>query len=135
MAQKLKTQLGEGATCSVLVKFFCPPKEMWEMLQNVTVNQRVDDMVAVHHDIIIRRHHIHPVVYFISPTFPGLELHAACNKTSMLQEGNLGAFWVDLRDVPAPAPATPLGRESVVSGKQEFDGDVFIAQNNVEDIA
>jgi hypothetical protein len=51
----------------------------------------------------------------------------------MLQEGDLGIFWGNVRDMPAPVP--PPGREPVLCGKQEFDGDVHFAQNNVEDIA
>ena len=133
MAQPPKRRFGDGATCSVLLKYLRPSKEVKERFPNLTVNQRLDDLVAVRQDIISRGRRTYPAVYFISPTFPGLQLHAARNKTTVLQEGDPGAFWDDVVSVPPPL----AGEIAVPCDQQEAETDpnVFFTQNNGEVIA
>ena len=133
MTCQLRHHFRGGATCSVLLKFLRPSKEVKERFPNVTVNQQLDDLVAVRQDIITRGRCAYLVVYFTSPTFPGLQLHAARNKTAILQEGDPGAFWDDVVGAPPP-----LGGELAVLGDQQgaaIDPDILFAQNNAEDIA
>ena len=81
--------------------------------------------MAIHQDIINRGCRTYPAVYFTSPTFPGLELHAAKNKTSVLQEGHPGTFWDDVVNAPPP----PVMGEITVPNQLgvEIDLDVFLA--------
>ena len=67
-------------------------------------------------------------MYFISPTFPGLQPHhAAWNKTAVLQEGDPGT----LRDDVVSAPSLLAGEIAVPGDQQEaeINPDVFFAQN------
>ncbi len=74
MTRPPKRRFGDGAICSVLLKFLRPSKEVDERFPNVTANQRLDDLVAVRQDIITQGRHTYPAVYFTSPTFPGLQI-------------------------------------------------------------
>ncbi len=60
-------------------------------------------------------------------------LHAAWNKTTMLQEGNLGAFWDDI-----VGALPPLVGEIAVPGDQQgttTNPNIFFSKSKAKDIA
>ena len=129
MARRPKLRLGEGATCSVLVKFLRPTREVKEKYPHNVPDERVDGLVAVRAGRKTRGRTEYPAVFFTHPEFPGVELSAAQNKIKVVAEGHPSGFWGD-----APAP-TELPPDAPVVGNEAIDGDVFFARNNAEDIA
>ena len=129
MARRPKPRLGEGATCSVLVKFLRPTREVKEKYPHNVPDERVDGLVAVRAGRKTRGRTEYPAVFFTHPEFPGVELSAAQNKIKVVAEGHPSGFWGD-----APAPTEPPP-DAPVAGNEAIDGDVFFARNNAEDIA
>ena len=86
-------RLGEGATCSVLLKFLRPSREVSEKFPNAVPTQRLDDLVAVRFAVVTRGRSSYPAIFFTSPTLPGIQLQAARKKVKVLQEGHPGSYW------------------------------------------
>jgi len=126
-------RLGEGATCSVLLKFLRPSREVSEKFPNAVPTQRLDDLVAVRFAVVTRGRSSYPAIFFTSPIFPGIQLQAAKKKVKVLQEGHPGSYWGDVPDVPFELP--PALQDPVDARDTIFDDDVFFARNNAEDIA
>ncbi|MBM4179814.1 MAG: hypothetical protein FJ211_10875, partial [Ignavibacteria bacterium] len=133
MPRPLVLRLGEGATCSVLLKFLRPSREVSERFPNAAPTQRLDDLVAVRFAVVTRGRSTYPAVFFTTPTFPGLQLQAAKKKVKVLQEGNPGSYWGDVPNVPFELP--PALQAPVDGRDDNFDDDIFFARNNAEDIA
>ena len=77
MVRPRTLRLGEGARCNVLVKNLRPSREINERILNPLPRQRVTDLVATRRGIITRGRSSYEAIFFTSPTFPNLELHAA----------------------------------------------------------
>jgi hypothetical protein len=79
-------RLGEGATCSVLLKFFRPSREVSERFPNAVPTQRLHDLVAVRgfFDVVTRGCSSYPAIFFTTPTFLGIQLQAAKKKVKVL---------------------------------------------------
>ena len=133
MAQPPKRRFGDGATCSVLLKFLRPSREVSEKFPNAVPTQRLDDLVAVCFAVVTRGRSSYPAIFFTTPTFPGIQLQAAKKKVKVLQEGHPGNYWGDVPNVPFEL--SPALQGPVDARDNDFDDDVFFARNNSEDIA
>ena len=77
MPQPRPLRIGEGSTCSVLVKKLRPSRNVAAAILNPTANQRVDDLVATRHAVTTRLGRSYDTIFFTSPSIPGIELSAA----------------------------------------------------------
>lgn len=123
-------RLGEGARCSVLVKNLLPSHGITERILNPLPRQRVTDLVATRQGIITRGRLSYEAIFFTSPTFPNLELHAARRFTVVDAEGHPDRVWTTVlqSDGAEATPANP-------NPEQEIDPSIFRATDNIEDIA
>jgi hypothetical protein len=123
-------RLGEGARSSVLVKNLRPSREITERILNPLPRQRVTDLVATRRGIITRGRSSYEAIFFTSPTFPNLELHAARRFTVVDAEGHPDRVWTTVlqSDSTEATPADP-------NAEQEIDPSIFRATDNFEDIA
>ena len=122
--------LGEGARCSVLVKNLRPTREVSQRILNPVPRQRVTDLVVVRRGNITRGGMTYKAIYFTSPLFPDLELHAAKKFTVVTHEGHGDRIWstpLQADGAPAPAVTDDEGRE--------INADVFNANDRMDDIA
>jgi hypothetical protein len=126
-------RVGEGATCSILLKFLRPSREMSERFPNALPTQRLDDLVAVCFAVFTRGRSSYPAIFFTTPTFPGVELQAAKKKVKVLQEGHPGSYWGDVPNFPFKLP--PALQDPVDASDDNFANDVFFARKNAKDIA
>ena len=98
-------RLGEGARCSVLVKNLRPTREVSQRILNPAPRQRVRDLVAVRCGNITRGGLTYEAIFFTSPLFPDLELHAAKKLTVVMHEGHGDRIWrTPLQANGTPAP-------------------------------
>jgi len=86
-------RLGKGARCRVLVKNLRPSCEITECILNPLPRQHVTDLVATRRGIITRGRSTYEAIFFMSATFPDLELHAAKRYTLVDTEGYPDRFW------------------------------------------
>ncbi len=63
MARPQALRIGEGATCSVLVKRLRPSRNVAEANLNASANQRVKDLIATHHAITTRKSHSFQTIF------------------------------------------------------------------------
>ena len=99
-------RLGEGARCSVLVKNLHPTREVSQRILNPAPRQPVTDLVAVRRGNITCGGMTYEAIYFTSPLFPDLELHAAKKLTVVTHEGHGDRIWsTPLQADGTPAPA------------------------------
>lgn len=130
MARGSTLRLGEGARCSVLVKNLRPTREVTQRIVNPSPRQRVTDLTAVRRGIITRGASTYETIFFTSPLFPNLELHAAKKFTVVTQEGHGDRIWsTPLQADGTPAPAV------TDDGGREINADVFNANDHMDDIA
>ena len=54
MVPRARLCLGEGARCSMLVKYLRPSKAVADAIVNPTAGQRVDDLIAVKREMTTR---------------------------------------------------------------------------------
>ena len=130
MARGGTLRIGKGARCSDLVKNLCPTREVTQRILNPAPCQHVTDLVAVRHGNITRGGLTYEAIYFTSPLFPDLELHAAKRFTIVPQEGHGNNIWnMPLQPDGTPAPAV-MDNEG-----QEINSQIFNANNCMDDIA
>jgi len=111
---RAKLRLGEGATVSVLLSMLRPSQAVAERFPNKQARQRLDDLVAVRKDWHTRGPSTYMAVFYSSPTFPGVELHAAWRYSTghVKAEGPADKIWSDDHgEAPGPPPATEGGEE------------------------
>ena len=84
----LTLRLDKGARCSVLVKNLRPTREVTQLILNPAPRQGVTDLVAVRHRNITHSGLTYKAIYFTSPLFPDLELHAAKRFTVVTHKGH-----------------------------------------------
>jgi hypothetical protein len=130
MARGSTLRLGEGARCSVLVKNLRPTREVTQCILNPAPRQRVTDLVAVRHGNITRGGLTYEAIYFTSPLFPDLELHAAKRFTVVTHEGHSDRIW----STPLQADGT-LAPTVMEDEGREINADVFNANDRMDDIA
>ena len=130
MVRRRSLRLGEGARCSVLVKNLRPSREITERILNPLPMQRVTDLVATRREIITRGRSTYEAIFFTSPTFPDVELHAAKRYTVVDAEGHPDRIWTTVlhEDGTEATPADP-------NSEREIDPAIFRATDNIEDIA
>jgi hypothetical protein len=69
--------IGNGAHCSVLVKYLHPSKEVEEAIVNPIPGQRLDDLMTVSRQGTQQKGKSFRSIFFCSDTIPGVNLHAA----------------------------------------------------------
>ena len=131
---RAKLRLGEGATVSVLLSMLCPSQAVAERFPNKQARQRPDDLVAVRKDWHTRGPSTYMAVFYSSPTFPGVELHAAWRYSTghVLAEGPTDKIWSDDH---GEAPGPPHATEGGDFEARDIDPSIFDARNRAEDIA
>ena len=134
MPRSRSLRIGEGATCSVLVKRLRPSQAVAAAIPNASVNQRVDDLVATCHAVTTRRGHTFKTIFFTSQTIPGVELSAARRYVVVTTEGHPEALWEEHVPVAVVVPTAPT-LPPVEATHNIIDDDVYFAQNRAEDIA
>jgi hypothetical protein len=123
-------RLGEGATCSVLVKYLRPSRDVKEAIPNPGPNHRVLDLVAVRREVTTRAGQTYDSVFFTSATLPGLSVSAAKRYVVVTAEGHEDTIWAPtVINQPAAVPATVPKRDELIGDS------IFFAQNRAEDIA
>ena len=125
--------LGEGARCSVLVKYLRPSKAVADAIVNPTAGQRVDDLIAVKREMTTRRGKNFYSIFFRSESIPGVLLHSAERWTTGLEQGPGHLLW-DADGAAAPSPGGP-NLNLVNKQGEEIAKFIFNAQNRAEDIA
>jgi hypothetical protein len=130
MVRPWTLHLGEGARCSVVVKNLRPSREITERILNPLPRQRVTDLVAMRQGILTHGRSTYKAIYFMSATFPNLELHAAKKYTVVDAEGHPDHLWTTVlyKDGTEAMPADP-------QPEREIDPAIFRATDNLEDIA
>jgi hypothetical protein len=88
MAQGNTLSISEGARCSVLVRNLHPTREVTQRILNPAPHQQVTDLVAVKRTNITHGGLTYEAIFFTSPLFPNLELHAAKRFTVLTHEGH-----------------------------------------------
>ena len=87
MARGGTVHIGEGARCSVLVKNLHLTREVTQRTLNPAPRQRMSDLVVVRQGNITCSGLTCEAIYFTSPLFPDLELHAAKRFTVVTHKG------------------------------------------------
>jgi hypothetical protein len=64
--------LGKGARCSVLLKFLCPSKVIAKAIVNPVKDQRLDDLIAVSHQVTTWGGKTFVLIFYQSATIPSL---------------------------------------------------------------
>ena len=77
MAPTARICLGEGARCSVLVKYLRPSKAVADAIVNPVAGQRVDDLIAVKREMTTRRGKEFFSIFYRSESIPGVLLSSA----------------------------------------------------------
>ena len=132
MAPRARLCLGEGARCSVLLKFLRPSKTVAEAIVNPVKDQRLDDLIAVRREVTTRGGKSFVSIFYRSDTIPGV-LHSAERWATVIEQGT-GEIWGGEPDATATtadaaAPVTPNEQNESIA---DF---IFNAQNRAEDIA
>jgi hypothetical protein len=109
-----------------------PSRTVAKTIPNAAANQHLENLVATRHAVITRLGKTYDTIYFMSPSFPGVEISAARRYVIVMVPGHANAMW------PHFAPAV---RASIVpnlppiAATQTIIGDeIFFVQNCAEDI-
>ncbi len=102
MAPIARLCLGKGARCSCLVKFIRLSKDAATAFVNPEPGRRIEDLIAVSHDVTNCGGKTFVAIFFRSSTIPGL-LHAAERWVKVEEEGPPDQLWEAA--APAKAPA------------------------------
>jgi hypothetical protein len=129
MAPIARLCLGKGARCSCLVKFIRLPKDVAVALVNPKPGRRIDDLIAVSHDVTTRGGKTFVAIFFRSSSIPSL-LYAAEQWVKVEEEGPPDQLWVAAAPAEAPAGAVYINERG-----EDIADFVFHAQNQAEDIA
>jgi len=125
---RARLRLGEGARCSVLLKFLRPSKIVAETILNPVKDQRLDDLIAVSREVTTRGGKTFVSIFYRSDTIPG-RLHSAERWVTVLEQGT-GEIWGgEPEATTAAAPVVPNEANEPIA---DF---IFNAQNRAEDIA
>ena len=131
MAPRARLCLGEGARCSVLLKYLRPSKTVADAIVNPVAGQRLDDLIAVRRQETTRRGKTFVSIIYRSDTIPGV-LSSAERWATVLEAGT-GEMWGGEPEATATtaagAPVTPTEQNEPIA---DF---IFNAQNRAEDIA
>ena len=122
MARPRTKRLGEGARCSVLVKFLRPSKEVAEALPNATAQQRLENLIATHLGKTERQGNNFESVFVTSATTPGIILSCARRNCIVREEGHPDALW-GIPVARAPRGGVPVAE--VVEDSVEIGEDIF----------
>lgn len=130
-------RIGEGARCSVLLSMLRPSQAVAERFPAIMPRQRLDDLMAVRHEMVTRNRSTYEAIFFTSFTFPGQEMHCARRYAVVQAEGHQDAFWEE-REVEVSAPPADLLQEGVDS--EPIDESIFTllgssSSSRAEDIA
>ena len=88
------------------------------------------DLVATRRGIITRGRSSYEAIYFTSPTFPNLELHAARRFTVVDAEGHSDRVYTTILQADG-TEVTPADPEA----EREINPSIFNARDSLEDIA
>ncbi len=130
MVQRWSLRLGKGARCNVLVKNLRPSREIKERILNPQPKQRVTDLIVTRRAIITRGNLLYEAIFFMSATFPDLELHAARKFTVVDAEGHPNRVWTTVLQ----ADGTKATRVDPFK-EQEINPLIFNTADLLEDIA
>ena len=124
--------LGEGARCSVLLKYLRPSKTVADAIINPVNGQRLDDLIAVRREVTTRRGKSFVSIFYRSDTIPGV-LSSAERWATVIEAGT-GQLWGGEPEATATtaadhAPVTPIEQNEPIA---DF---IFNTQNRAEDIA
>lgn len=105
MARTRAPQPGEGAICSVLIKYLHPKPTINEHIPNYAANERLHDLVAVRKERTTRRGHTYDAVFFTSPTLNDAEVFCATRYVKVTTAG---------RNVWAATRVHPPSRDKIM---------------------
>ena len=106
MAPTARICLGEGARCSVLVKYLRPSKAVADAIVNPVAGQRVDDLIAVKREMMTRGGKNFYSIFYRSESIPGVLLSSAERWATVLEQGPGHLLWdADGAAAPSPRPA------------------------------
>ena len=123
MAPITRLCLGEGARCSFLAKYIRQSKDVSEALVNPGPGRRIDDLIAISHDVTTRGGKTFLSIFFRSSTIPGL-LHAAERWIKVVEQGPPDQLWEHAAPAEAPAAAVYIDERG-----EDIPDFVFNAQN------
>ena len=132
MARPRTKRLGEGARCSVLIKFLRPSKEVAEAFPNATAQQRLENLIATHLGRTERQGNSFESVFFTSATIPGVILSCARRNCIVREEGHPDGIW---GDAGIRLPRGEVLVEAALNKRADIGDDIFTARNVDEDIA
>jgi hypothetical protein len=128
MVPRARHSLGKGARCLVLLKFLRPSKVVAEAIVNLVKGQRLDDFIAVSHEVTTHGGKSFVFIFFRSNTIPGL-LHSSAEHWVTVLEQPTGKVWSG--EPEAPAAISPLAANKAGEEIADF---VFHAHNRAENI-
>jgi hypothetical protein len=131
MAPSARLCLGEGehCSCSCLVRFIRPSKDVAAALVNPEPCRRIDDLIVVSRDVTTHGGKTFISIFFQSNTITGL-LHAAEGWIKVEEQGPPDQLWEDAAPAEAAAAAVYIDERG-----EEIADFVFNAQNWAEYIA
>jgi hypothetical protein len=134
MVPRARLCLGEGARCSVLVKYLRPSKAVADAIVNPVAGQRLDDLIAVKREMTMRNGKEYFSIFYQSETIPGVLLSSAERWAVALEQGPGHLLW-DADGVTAGPTGLPPVLVTNADQGEEIAEFIFNAQNRAEDIA
>jgi hypothetical protein len=128
-AAKATLAIGEGARCSVEIRYLRPSQVVAEAFINADKDYTLEDLIAVERKVILRKGKPIKSYFFRSPSLPGL-VSCAEKWATVLEQGEHFLIW----DEPGLAPSVLTPPATNEAGEEIADF-VFQAQNRAEDIA
>jgi hypothetical protein len=128
-AAKATLAIGEGARCSVEIRYLRPSQVVAEAFINADKDYTLEDLIAVERKVILRKGKPIKSYFFRSPSLPGL-VSCAEKWVTVLEQGEHCLIW----DEPGLAPSVLTPPATNEAGEEIADF-VFQAQNRAEDIA
>ena len=102
MPNRKAKRLGRGARCSVLVTRLHLQDVVRAKILNISAQDRIDDLIAIKQDTVMRKGKNVDVVFFSSDTFPAESgIYTARRFAKVVQEGDPAAFF---ESAARPAP-------------------------------
>jgi hypothetical protein len=139
-----KLRPGVGATCSVLIRFLHPSRDVRSAILNFTSSQRLEDLLLIKEEEKEINHKKTQCFVFRHDRFPNIELYASKRWTKVEKEGSETQLFVindevssnvsDNVNTPIESVNEEGGDDEAIDDEVEITPNVLNARNTNEDI-
>jgi len=139
-----KLRPGVGATCSVLIRFLHPSRDVRSAILNLTSSQRLEDLLLIKEEEKEINHKKTQCFVFRHDRFPNIELYASKRWTKVEKEGSETQLFVindevssnvsDNVNTPIESVNEEGGDDEAIDDEVEITPNVLNARNTNEDI-